>query len=111
MNPLENLALTAILKKANHQLKVELPFVLYNKPYSNQLIGLFQKNDSLHFVEDFEEVGFVFAPFNGKKVFIPENQSEIKTAYFEINCNTETDFYSNPKEDAEAKIKFIKLVE
>jgi isochorismate synthase len=111
MNPLENLTLTAILEKANHQLKAELPFVLYNKPYSNQLIGLFQKNDSLHFVENFEEVGFVFAPFDGKKVVIPENKSEIQTAYFEINSSLETEFYIKPKEDTEAKIKYIKLVE
>ncbi|KAB1158030.1 chorismate-binding protein [Flavobacterium luteum] len=111
MNSLENLTLTAILEKANHQLKVDLPFVLYNKPNSNQLIGLFQKNDSLHFIDNFEEVGFVFAPFDGKKVVIPENQSEIQTAYFEINSNIETDFYINQKEDAEAKIKFIKLIE
>ncbi|MFC6877472.1 chorismate-binding protein [Flavobacterium myungsuense] len=111
MNPLENLTLTAILEKANHQLKAELPFVLYNKPCSNQLIGLFQKNDSLHFVENFEEVGFVFAPFDGKRVFIPENQSENQTAYFEINSSLETDFNINLKEDTEAKIKFIKLVD
>ena len=111
MNSLENLTFVAILEKANHQLKVDLPFVVYNKPNSNQLIGLFQKNDSLCFVENFEEVGFVFAPFDGKKVIIPENQSEIQTAYFEIKSSIEINFFINSKENAEAKIKFIKLVE
>ena len=66
-----------ILEKATKQLAQNLPFVLYKKPNNANVIGLFQKNDSLFLVQDFTEKGFVFATFDGKQtVIIPENQSE-----------------------------------
>lgn len=66
-----------ILKKAQNQFALKLPFVIYKKPNDNSLTALFQKNDSLFEVNDFTEKGFIFASFNGnKKVLIPENQSE-----------------------------------
>ena len=45
-------------------LKEQLPFVLYRKPNNAELIGIFQSNDEVHYVKDFTETGFVFAPFN-----------------------------------------------
>ena len=67
-----------ILDKATKQLAQNLPFVLYKKPSNANVIGLFQKNDSLFLVQDFTEKGFVFATFDGKQtVIIPENQSEV----------------------------------
>jgi len=68
----------AILEKIEKQFASNLPFVVYNKPNSAKLIGLFQNDDTLQYVVDFEETGFVFAPFFGDKtVLIPENQSEV----------------------------------
>ncbi|MFV5689456.1 chorismate-binding protein [Flavobacterium sp. ZT3R25] len=68
----------AILDKAQNQLAQNLPFVLYCKPNSDMVIGLFQQNDALYEVNDFTEKGFVFASFDGNQTyFIPENQSEI----------------------------------
>lgn len=66
-----------ILKKAQNQFALNLPFVLYKKPNKNTLTGLFQENDTLYEVNDFSEKGFVFASFDGfQKVLIPENHSE-----------------------------------
>ncbi len=54
-----------------------LPFVVYCKPNSEKIIGLFQQNDSLYEVADFTEKGFVFASFEGNQNFIiPESVSE-----------------------------------
>jgi isochorismate synthase len=61
-----------------------LPFVLYCKPNSNTVIGIFQQNDILYSIADFNEKGFVFASFDGKEnYFIPENQSEITTVFWD----------------------------
>lgn len=54
------------------------PFVVYRKPKGGQLVGFFQKNSKLYHVEDFNESGFVFAPFHGNGVIlIPKDQSEL----------------------------------
>jgi len=72
-----------VLDKAKSQLAKNLPFVLYKKPNSNQLTGLFQKSDMLFSVTDFTEKGFVFASFDGSKTFlIPKNESEIINTVF-----------------------------
>ena len=66
-----------ILEKAVQQLVQKLPFVVYCKPNSGKIVGLFQQNDSLFEATDFTEKGFVFASFDGSKTFlIPENESE-----------------------------------
>lgn len=54
-----------------------LPFVVYSKPNSDTILGLFQHNTSLFEVTDFTEKGFVFASFDGSQNYIiPENESE-----------------------------------
>jgi isochorismate synthase len=64
--------------KVQNQLAQKLPFVLYCKPNSEEIIGLFQQNDTAYKVEDYTEKGFVFASFDGNQTYIiPENQSEI----------------------------------
>lgn len=64
--------------KVQNQLAQQLPFVLYCKPNSEEIIGLFQQNDTAYKVEDYTEKGFVFASFDGNQTYIiPENQSEI----------------------------------
>lgn len=65
-------------QKISRQLEQKLPFVMYNKPNSNKLIGYFQKDSKLYKALDFAQSGFVFAPFNGNDVIlIPEAHSEI----------------------------------
>lgn len=54
-----------------------LPFVVYSKPNSDTILGLFQRNDFLFEVTDFTEKGFVFASFDGRQNYIiPEHESE-----------------------------------
>nr|WP_315201665.1 chorismate-binding protein [uncultured Flavobacterium sp.] len=64
--------------KVIQQQEQNLPFVLYCKPNSDTIIGMFQRNDTLFNVVDFTEKGFVFASFDGNSIhLIPENESEI----------------------------------
>lgn len=53
-----------LFDRAANCLKEQLPFVLYSKPNETELIGVFQKDDTVHKVSDFTETGFVFAPFD-----------------------------------------------
>lgn len=65
-------------QKVIQQQQQNLPFVLYCKPNSDTIIGMFQQNDTLFNVVDFDEKGFVFASFDGNSIhLIPENESEI----------------------------------
>lgn len=68
--------MTDFFIKVKQQKTLDLPFVIYSKPNKNNIVGLFQKNDHLYFVEDFTETGFVFAPFEGDQtILIPKAQS------------------------------------
>jgi isochorismate synthase len=80
----QRILMKIILDKAKEQLGESLPFVLYKKPKDNQILGLFQDNDTLYSVTNFKEEGFVFASFDGSKTFlIPENESEIICIHFQ----------------------------
>lgn len=73
-----------ILDQARKHYNQNLPFVIYKKPENNSIDGLFQKNDTLFEVANFDEKGFVFASFDGSQTFIlPENQSERISSLFQ----------------------------
>lgn len=73
-----------ILEKAARQFNEKLPFVIYCKPHSDKISGLFQQNGTLFEATDFTEKGLVFASFDGSKTFlIPENQSETISEVFQ----------------------------
>ncbi|WP_338407775.1 isochorismate synthase [uncultured Flavobacterium sp.] len=75
-----------IFDKAANHLKQNLPFVIYKNPNEANVVGLFQKNDTLFLVNDFTEKGFVFASFDGNQtVLIPKNQSEIVKVAWDKN--------------------------
>jgi isochorismate synthase len=70
-----------ILDKIKLQLNAKLPFAVYSKPGSNAVTGLFQKDATVHYLNDYSQKGFVFAPFDGdERVFIPANAAEVITA-------------------------------
>ena len=72
-----------LVEKTKDHFKQNLPFVLYYKPNSDEIISFFQKNDTLFDAIDFNEKGFLFASFDGTKTFlIPENESEIINTFF-----------------------------
>lgn len=100
-----------IFDKTQIHFDKKLPFVVYRKPEKTKLIGIFQKNDTLFYVEDFKEKGFVFAPFiEDKIVLIPENQSEIIIADWKKK-ELETVSTFTIDENDEAKSNFENLVQ
>lgn len=79
------------IKVKTHQ-EQQLPFALFCKPDSDRIVGVFQKNDHLYFLENFEEKGFVFAPFDAEEIpFIPLEHSDI---YID-NVNSSDYFFEN----------------
>lgn len=85
--------MSKILEKAVQYFQENLPFVLYCKPNSEELIAFFQKNDVLHEVADFDTSGFVFNDFLGEKSFLfPELECEI----FREKYNCEVDISTEP---------------
>jgi isochorismate synthase len=67
----------SLVDKIVLQHQQNLPFVVYSKPNSDTVLGLFQQNDTLYEVNDFSEKGFVFASFDGSQNYIiPEMESE-----------------------------------
>ncbi|MBP9794303.1 MAG: isochorismate synthase [Flavobacterium sp.] len=99
----------SIFERVKIQQKLHLPFVIYRKPNSKTLIGIFQKDDHLYFSEDFTEKGFVFAPFSGAAVCFPFEKSEVKfnTIYFKNN----TEVTHHVETLLDEKDKFESLVE
>ena len=66
-----------LLDKVKNQFAESLPFVVYCKPNSDTITGLFQLDANLYSVENFNEKGFVFASFDGNQIcLIPEKHSE-----------------------------------
>jgi isochorismate synthase len=64
--------MTDLFLKVKIQQGQNLPFVLFCKPDSDKVVGVFQKNDHIYFLETFEEKGFAFAPFDAEEVpYIP----------------------------------------
>lgn len=99
-----------IQEKAKKHLAENLPFVLYCKPNSDTISGLFQQNDHLYAVENFREQGFVFASFDGNQTFIiPENKSERITVSWKKENSENLDFNTN-SEDERVKESFETLV-
>lgn len=102
--------MTDLFVKVKVQLENQLPFVLYAKPNADRMIGLFQTDDSLHFLKDFGEKGFVFAPFDGDLIpYIPQAESEV---YVENIKKTDFLIAPNPiiEADKAAKTDFEALV-
>lgn len=87
-----------------------LPFVMYSKPNSIEIVGLLQQNDTLHKISNYKEKGFVFASFDEKQlILIPESESEIITSkQEEVAFNTIEIEDSNF--DKEAKVQYEDLV-
>lgn len=106
-----------LFKKIEQHFGKKLPFVVYSKPNSTMMIGLFQEDDVLYEIEDFEETGFAFVSFDGtKRLLISSNKSstylkrispiskEIKPVSIYDDLDSQYNF-ENKVENAITKIK------
>jgi isochorismate synthase len=99
-----------LINKAEAHFKALKPFVLYRKPKENNVIGIFQNDDAIHFVKDFSQKGFVFAPFNPEKETILLKVDERQTEEF-ITDNTLVKLTKEQHVDEIQKQFHIDLVE
>ncbi len=84
-----------LIKKAENHFSNAKPFVLYRKPSKHNVNGLFQNDDSLHYVDDFTESGFIFAPFNTQnKIVLLRIDEKLSEAF---NLEKEEESYSEPQ--------------
>lgn len=65
-------------KRIETQYNQQLPFVAYRKPNSTEVKALLQTDDTVHYIDDYSESGFVFAPFDtvNKSILIPFEQAD-----------------------------------
>jgi isochorismate synthase len=66
------------------QYKKQLPFVVYSKPRESKVNAWLQHTNDLHFVNDFTEEGFVFAPFDDAEnsvILLLESSEVISTSF------------------------------
>ncbi len=100
-----------LFQKVQQHKEQQLPFVIFCKPNSDKIIGLFQKDNSDYFIENFDEKGFVFAPFNGVEIpYIPVDVSHVY-----VEKVSDSDFYLENKANfvanENAQSDFEKLVQ
>ncbi len=55
---------SALLERFEAHYSNRRPFVLYRKPQEKEVNGILQYDSRVHYVKDFSETGFVFAPFD-----------------------------------------------
>lgn len=102
--------MTNIFHKATRHFEQKLPFVVYSKPNSTQLIGFFQQNCSLFEAIDFSEKGFVFSNFKGNQsILFPEEECEILQETYSLKI--EIDQIANSEASTDGKENFKLLVE
>lgn len=110
--------LTNFYLRIQEQLDLDLPFVAYRKasdPISHEsLRGFFQKDDQTHLIHDFEESGFVFAPFDNEQnsFLIPSDESEFLEADFQVDDDNMSDNSISIEIESEAgKQNHLELVQ
>lgn len=101
--------MSQLIQKIQEHLDSKLPFVCYCKPNSDKLIGLFQRNNQLHTLDQIKS-GFAFVSFDSNSKYgIPEQESDV---YIESISNFEA--YQNSDKEQEvnvlAKVNFESLV-
>jgi len=101
-----------MLKNLHISIAEKRPFVVYAKPNSNIVKGIFQKDDTLHYLDNYSQEGFALAPFDSsnKTVFIPLDQSKVFHQTWNYNTFSEDSILTTAYSNAE-KNHFEKLVE
>lgn len=62
-----------------------LPFVVYRMPKEKQVVALFQEDNQVHHLSNFETSGFVFAPFDNERAILLLKSDQRLTAQSDIS--------------------------
>ncbi|EMY81740.1 isochorismate synthase MenF [Psychroflexus gondwanensis ACAM 44] len=89
-----------------------LPFVAYHSPNSGEVSCFFQKEAGLRYLQNYEESGFIFSPFevNSRPIFFSEENSDVLK--YEL-IDAEIDYVSkfSLKNTLSDKNKYIDLLQ
>ncbi|MFS4491547.1 chorismate-binding protein [Maribacter sp. 2308TA10-17] len=107
-----------LLQQVSRQYTNKLPFVVYRKPKETSVQAILQKDTVVHYVKDFTETGFVFAPFDDQNavVLIPADTfmlepylPDVRTTYSSENpiaiYNSQKEFHMNLVEKGISQIR------
>lgn len=102
--------MTDLFSRIQSQIALGFPFAIFSKPGTNVVTGIFQKNGDVHFLTDFNQQGFVFAPFNGEeRCFIPADVSDVFSIHYNVEGYIPSELKTVPI-DKKAKNDFENLV-
>ena len=89
----------------------DMPFVAYRKPNDTKVSALFMEDAELNYISNFEEKGFVFAPFNSDEksiVFLKEKALYMSEEVLLDPRSAKDGFF---KVDNASKERHIKIIE
>ena len=87
--------MSKLLDKISDQYSNKLPFVCFRKPKESTLKGYFYKNNDLDYTCDYQEEGFVFAPFDQEKpsiMFLSQKSKILSEDIGTLQASSNTDF-------------------
>ena len=88
-----------------------LPFVAYRKPNELEVKVIFQNDQELHYVSDYTESGFVFAPFDGVMPAVLIKKDEAFDEALELGSkDTENPIFPALDEDSD-KDFYLEIIE
>ncbi len=99
------------LDQIKEQYRKGLPFVAYRKPNEGDVKVIFQNDTEIHYVTDYTECGFVFAPFDGDRpaVLIRKDKA-IAEAFGAVPKHSGNPLPKTIDQDADKDI-YLKLIE
>lgn len=100
-----------MLNKVQKSFSEKLPFIIYAKPLSKQVNGLFQRDNKLNYFHDFCQKGFVLAPFDDspKAILIPFDEAEFIQEVWDEDLAFETPLIENSYSEWD-KVSFEEFV-
>lgn len=100
----------SFLEKVREHHSLQLPFVIYRHPGEKLVKGQLQPNNIIEYINDFQEKGFVFAPFNSQKraiVFSFASAEAISVEQESFQVNLKKRKY---KEEQQEQDRYEKLI-
>ena len=99
-----------LFETARDHFSAQLPFVLFCKPNTDKMVGVFQKNNQLHALKEATESGFVFVSFDEKqRYYLPVNECNVI-----VKTKNQDDFFLSKENDnsyeEDSKKEFENLV-
>jgi isochorismate synthase len=87
----------------------ELPFVAYSKPNTFEIKAILQKDKTLYKIDNYDESGFVFSPFDVRKdtILIPYSMSRTLATLDDVVVEEDIPFTFEAEYDKEHHINLI----